>query len=350
VRFLTVVFIWLATFSMASAELCERANGAAYYDTVLDITWLKDANFLKTAGIHPSGQMRYGVAESVWIPLLNDQNYLGINTWRIPKWFDQGPQHCNYAWNGGSDCGWNMDSMSSENWYNYSVNLGLKSKWGSQADFSAAIEQLPWGTEFADTAPFINIQIARRYHNKGFCLDRVDPGTGEPTDYIGFHYEYGGQHCDGLGSTGFIWPVADGDVTEGAGDMSTCGMGTIELDVAPFDPQNSIDPEVDLEVYVAVLATNLASGDTRDFDPAQIDPASLKFGPLEAPSISATPLVFDIDNDADDDFIYHFNVVQSGIACEDTTVALLAETAGGDSVRGSSMISTPDCEASACHP
>ena len=349
-RIVAAVFVSLALMSTATAELCERAGGEAYYDTVLDVTWLRDANFLKTAGIHPSGKMRYGVAETVWIPLLNNQNYLGINTWRIPKWFDQGPQHCNYNWDGGTDCGWNMDSMSSENWYNYSVNLGLKSKWASKADFDVSNEQLPWGVEFANTDPFINIQIERRYHNVGYCVDRMDLVTGEQTNYIGFHYEYGGQHCDGLGSTGFIWPVVDGDVTEGAGDMSTCGSSTIAIDVGASDPLNEIDPEVDIEVTVALLATNVADGDARDFDPGQIDPATLKFGPLETPAVSLAPVVFDADGDADDDFIYSFNVVGSGVACEDTTVDLWAETVGGDAVRGTDYITTPECVTSVCHP
>jgi len=349
VRIVTAVFVSLALMSTAIAELCERANGDAYYDTVLDITWAADANILHTLGVHPSGQMRYGVAESVWIPLLNQQNYLGVSSWRIPKWFDQGAEHCNMSFS-GSDCGWNMDSMSSENWYNYSVNLGLKSKWAQQSDVSANIQQLPWGVEFEDTAPFSNIQIVRRYHNNGFCNDRIDSVTGELTHSIGFHYEYGGQHCDGLGSTGFIWPVVDGDVTAGAGDMSTCGSSIIAIDVDAFDPLNEIDPEGDIEVTVALLATNVADGDARDFDPGQIDPATLEFGPLETPAVSQVAVVVDADGDADDDFIYSFNVVGSGIACEDTNVGLRAETFGGDAVRGSDSITTPDCVTSVCHP
>ena len=132
--------------------------------------------------------------------------------------------------------------------------------------------------------------------------------------------------------------------------MTTCGLQTVAIDVVPFDAQNNVDPENDVEVSVAVLATNLASGDVRDFDPAQIDPASLKFGPLETGPVSATPVVADVDGDFDDDFIYSFNVVQSGIACEDTSVSLLADVVTGGSVRGTDTITTPDCVASVCHP
>jgi len=353
-RFIAALFMSMGMASTATAELCERAGGAAYYDTVLDITWLADANFLATSGIHPNGQMPFGVAKTVWIPLLNDQNYLGINTWRIPKWFDMDAEHCDYNWDGGTDCGWNMHPMSSENWYNYSVNMGLKSQWASREDFLSEppIEQHPWGADNHDTSPFFNVQAhykARRYHNDNWCEDRVDE-NGDPDHAIGFHYEYGGQHCDGVGSTGHIWPVVDGDVVEGAGDMTTCGTEKFDIDVVPFDEANNIDPESTDDVSVALINMSMADGDYRDFDPTQVDPATLRFGPLESEVVSGTPLVIDVDGDADSDLVYQFNILDAGFVCEDTKAILVGETFTGEGVRGSDDIVTPECEDEGCHP
>lgn len=336
--------------SAANAELCERAGGDAYYDTVLDITWMTDANILETAGLHPSGQMPIGVALSYWLPLINQQSYMGISNWRLPKWFDQGAQYCNYEWDGGADCGWNMDSMSSENWYNYSVNMGLTSKWASKDDFYAVIEQEPWGTHRNSTYPFTNIEVARRYHNDGWCEDRIDETTGEPDHYIGFHYEYGGQHCDGIGSTGFIWAVVDGDVAPGAGDMTTCLNNQVELDIVPGDATNTVDPDALGTMEVAVLYTAVADGDPRDFDPATIDPATIQFGPLGAAVTSPIPDSEDVDGDTDFDLVYTFNIQDTGIACEDASAELSAETYGAEPLNGTDSITTPECDDGGCHP
>ena len=37
-RLVAAVFVSLALMSTATAELCERADGEAYYDTVLDLS------------------------------------------------------------------------------------------------------------------------------------------------------------------------------------------------------------------------------------------------------------------------------------------------------------------------
>ena len=73
----------------AQAALVSRADGAAFYDTVLDVTWLADANYALTedyglAGFSATtGQMNYANAVS-WVAAMNAANHLGINTWRMP--------------------------------------------------------------------------------------------------------------------------------------------------------------------------------------------------------------------------------------------------------------------------
>ena len=64
----------------------DASNGfEAYYDTVLDITWLADANYAKTSGAYadafPTGGMWWDFAVT-WTQNLN---YFGATDWRLPK-------------------------------------------------------------------------------------------------------------------------------------------------------------------------------------------------------------------------------------------------------------------------
>jgi len=75
----------------AQSELVPRLGGQAYYDTVLDITWLADANLAASntfgvSGIHSWGGMTWDTAQS-WLMAMNADGgtgYLGYNNWRLP--------------------------------------------------------------------------------------------------------------------------------------------------------------------------------------------------------------------------------------------------------------------------
>jgi hypothetical protein len=67
-----------------NAELIDRGGGLIY-DTDLDITWLKDANYANTSNYeganHINGQMQWEDAK-IWAGSLV---YQGYNDWRLPK-------------------------------------------------------------------------------------------------------------------------------------------------------------------------------------------------------------------------------------------------------------------------
>ena len=77
--------------AVAQATLTSRLAGQAYYDTVLDITWLQDANLARTKAfgvlsVLLDGTMIWDAANS-WITAMNADGgtgYLGINNWRLP--------------------------------------------------------------------------------------------------------------------------------------------------------------------------------------------------------------------------------------------------------------------------
>ena len=88
VRWIFSIFFFVLS-STAHAELQERAEGKAYYDTNLDITWLANAHLAATesfgvTGIRSSGNMTWYKAME-WIGEMNAANYLGVNKWRLPK-------------------------------------------------------------------------------------------------------------------------------------------------------------------------------------------------------------------------------------------------------------------------
>jgi len=73
----------------------------AFYDTVLDITWLRNADV--------NGLMRWDTAVS-WAAGL-DVN--GIRGWRLPTMIDTGAPGCDLGW-GGTDCGFNVQTKSGD--------------------------------------------------------------------------------------------------------------------------------------------------------------------------------------------------------------------------------------------
>ncbi len=89
-RGLTLLF-WFLLFNClltAQGALLSRAGGAAYYDDVLDITWLGDANYALTesfgvSGINANGLMNIPAANA-WLAGLNGANHLGVSSWRLP--------------------------------------------------------------------------------------------------------------------------------------------------------------------------------------------------------------------------------------------------------------------------
>lgn len=73
----------------AAASLIDRGNGLLY-DTVLNVTWLQDADLAATnhfgvvSGIDGLGRMDYSTAQS-WIAGMNSAHWKGYVGWRLPS-------------------------------------------------------------------------------------------------------------------------------------------------------------------------------------------------------------------------------------------------------------------------
>ncbi len=82
-RYLFALVLFMLTAASANAAFLSRQSGQAYYDTVLNITWLADANYAQTSLYDGDGRMDWPGAQA-WIASLNAANHLGASAWRLP--------------------------------------------------------------------------------------------------------------------------------------------------------------------------------------------------------------------------------------------------------------------------
>ncbi len=142
------------------------ATTEAYYDSVLNITWLADASFARTSGADPDGLMSWAAAQT-WVSALNIG---GTTGWRLPSLVDTGALGCNLSYSGGTDCGYNVQTVDAATgqvfselahlWYR---TLGNK---GYYAADTGASPQAGWG--LSNQGPFVHLQP--HYHWTGTTM------------------------------------------------------------------------------------------------------------------------------------------------------------------------------------
>lgn len=76
----------LGSLGSASAALIDRGGGLIY-DTVLDVTWLQDANHAKTSGYDADGKMNWSAAMAWAADLSYTDSLRGVTytDWRLPS-------------------------------------------------------------------------------------------------------------------------------------------------------------------------------------------------------------------------------------------------------------------------
>jgi hypothetical protein len=204
----------------ANAALLSRAGGQAYYDDVLNITWVADANLAASntfgvTGINPAGYMTWAKAGE-WIAAMNAANYLGVNTWRLPTVSPLNGSSFNYStsYNGSTDYGYNQSeqgtayagatgSEMAHLFYNTLNNKGYCDPVLSTAG-SCSGPQAGWG--LSNTGPFSNLQPNTYWSGTTYAPF--------PSDAWGFYFYNGGQYNHGKSSYIYIyaWAVSPGDI------------------------------------------------------------------------------------------------------------------------------------------
>ena len=195
----------------AQALLVDRGSGMLY-DTVLNVTWLQDANYAKTSGYDADGQMSWTQANT-WA---NNLNYGGYSSgWRLARNtpVNGTPSGWNYTYSnaGTTDVGYNITSTFSELSYMYYVNLGLKGYYAAsgayQPDFGVFGNGTTGGQK--DVGLVKNLQSFVYWSGTAYAPS--------PADFAWyFNTDYGRQDYYDQGNGFFAWAVRPGDVTVAA--------------------------------------------------------------------------------------------------------------------------------------
>jgi len=177
-----------------------------WFDTILNITWLADANLATSntfgvSGIDANGRMRWEAANS-WIDAMNTNNYLGQSGWRLSTITDVGNNGATYSSiYQGVDYGYNIDTANGEMAHMFYNTLG------NSAEFD--INGVPTGCTSPDfclsnTGTFSNMQSSDYWSSTVYTPN---------TNYMWtFNFNTGSQDTSFWLNNSNVWAVHDGDV------------------------------------------------------------------------------------------------------------------------------------------
>jgi len=165
----------LAVSNPSEAYLVDRGNGLVY-DTVLNVTWLTDANYARTSGYHPTGLMTWEEANA-WAGSLT---YGGLTDWRLPT---LGPVNgaafqYDFAFDGSTDWGYNITSPKSELAYMYHVNLRNRGFYTEDGDEQPGWNETPRASvrdgETNALITFLNVDGEAFWTDLAYAPDNLD--------------------------------------------------------------------------------------------------------------------------------------------------------------------------------
>lgn len=158
----------------------------AFYDADLNITWLRNANVI--------GATDWGTARA-WAASFALGGYDG---WRLPTMVDTGVPGCNFSYQGGTDCGYNVDTHYSELAHLFYVTLG---NWSFYAPGTGDPQD---GSGLANTGEFLGLQAYVYWTDLSYL---------STFDGVWVFNTLGGiQYSDAMDRTYFAIAVHPGDV------------------------------------------------------------------------------------------------------------------------------------------
>lgn len=202
----------------ANAALVDRGNGLLY-DTMLNVTWLQNANLAATntfgvTGINANGTMSWATAQE-WVSAMNTANYLGFNNWRLPNInpIDGSASNYNttYSTNGSSDSGFSITSQYSELSYMYYVNLGLKPAFDTSGNFTSDFGIFGNGT-YSSAPPYVQNNVGLVQNLQGYAYWSGSPDSSNPAYAWWVNFGIGRQGRYFQTDKYETWAVISGDV------------------------------------------------------------------------------------------------------------------------------------------
>lgn len=215
----------------SAAALVDRGGGMLY-DTVLDVTWLADANYARTSGYDADGRMSLAQAVA-WAGQLV---YGGFSDWRLPTAGKAGADwNRQFSYDGSTDLAYNLTSPRSELSYMYHVNLGLAGEYHPDGT-----RRSDWGTfgngtlNGVDTLSFGERDIGGVRHLQAYIYwsGDADPQANNNLAWT-FHTSVGFQSRNFIRNENYAWAVRDGDVlpvpAPATGALLALGLGGLGL-------------------------------------------------------------------------------------------------------------------------
>lgn len=192
----------------AQATLIDRGGGLLY-DTVLNVTWLQNANYAQDSGYDADGVMDW-FASTTWAANLQYYDSVRQQTltgWRLTKVIDTGTPGCNYSVNGTTDCGYNIRAVGDELSYMYYVNLGLHGYVNTSGNYDPQVGIFGNGR----TGGMTNVGLVHNLRDGFYWTGTAY--TPSPTDFVWEFVTDGNQTLTAKGTPGgSAWLVRDGDV------------------------------------------------------------------------------------------------------------------------------------------
>ena len=199
---------WESTFKArdidGNAVELNAANATFFYDTALDITWLRDWN---VNGAHDWN------SQVAWAAGLTVGNFSG---WRLPKNNDDDHDGCVFSVNGfPGDCGYNVDPATSEMAHLFYVTLDNLAFCPPTDTLFCTDPQAGWG--LSNTAQFLNMQDDGYWSGTDF----ENPPGPRAWD---FSLNGGGQGRDGKERVLYAVAVRPGDVAAAVPEPSSLAL------------------------------------------------------------------------------------------------------------------------------
>jgi len=200
-----LAFLILICSTASHAALIGRAPASpggmdyqAYYDDVLNITWLADANYAQTSGFDADGRMTWDDSLA-FVGTLNSGSLLGIIGWRLPNMIDVDNDGCvDEQSTSGGDCGYNIDTENGEMASLFYDTLGNVAFFFP--DGTAPQPNYGW----QNTGPFTNPETTQLY-----WYGQEDVSNTSEAWYFG--PPSGAQRPREKSSLHVAWAVVDGD-------------------------------------------------------------------------------------------------------------------------------------------
>lgn len=193
------------------------ASPDAYYDTVLGITWLANANAAAGSAADDGGSASDGrmtrTSATAWLAGLDAG---GTTGWRLPFMVDTLIAGCDYSFN-GTDCGYNVQTMSGATVYGELAHL-FHVTLGNQAFYTTTGSSPQPGWGLTNTGPFSNVQPydhwSDTFYSPSLESQGLDPALFPPVSLSWvFNFSLGRQNNgQSHGYEYHAWAVHAGDV------------------------------------------------------------------------------------------------------------------------------------------